>query len=210
MRALPRVLSAALLLALPLALFACSSSSSSTPTGATGGAVAGAADTHCTTPTPTAQATNASSCQPPPTGDAGPSEVGADAGMDDAMDMPEFGATEYGTEGDDDDCKYHVKWTSTAVRQGQDVTFTVTITNKTDGKATTGAAPDAEVFLSSTHPAPNSGQKASEPTPGTYAVGPIRFDASGRWTVRFHLFETCSDRLEDSPHGHAAFYVDVP
>jgi hypothetical protein len=28
--------------------------------------------------------------------------------------------------------------------------------------------------------------------------------------VRFHLHENCSDVPEDSPHGHAAFYVSVP
>jgi hypothetical protein len=36
------------------------------------------------------------------------------------------------------------------------------------------------------------------------------FDQSGRWVVRFHYFETCSDVPEDSPHGHVAFYIDVP
>ena len=48
-----------------------------------------------------------------------------------------------------------------------------------------------------------------------YKVGPIRFDAAGNapghyWTVRFHLYEECNDSPEDSPHGHAAFYVSVP
>lgn len=32
----------------------------------------------------------------------------------------------------------------------------------------------------------------------------------GRWMVRSHLYETCSDEPEDSPHGHAAFFVTVP
>jgi hypothetical protein len=46
--------------------------------------------------------------------------------------------------------------------------------------------------------------------PGTYSVGPVRFDQAGRWFVRFHFYETCSDAPEDSPHGHVAFWVDVP
>jgi hypothetical protein len=45
---------------------------------------------------------------------------------------------------------------------------------------------------------------------GVYEVGPITFDQSGTWVVRFHIFEDCSDAPADSPHGHAAFYLDVP
>jgi hypothetical protein len=41
-------------------------------------------------------------------------------------------------------------------------------------------------------------------------VGPIVFDQPGKWVVRFHFFENCDDLVEDSPHGHAAFYVQVP
>ena len=51
--------------------------------------------------------------------------------------------------------------------------------------------------------------KATETSPGTYTYGPIRFDASGKWTVRFHLYEDCVDG-DTSPHGHAAFFVTVP
>ena len=38
----------------------------------------------------------------------------------------------------------------------------------------------------------------------------VRFDAKGRWTVRFHLHEECADEAPDSPHGHIAFFIDVP
>lgn len=31
----------------------------------------------------------------------------------------------------------------------------------------------------------------------------------GWWVITYHLFETCMD-LEDSLHGHASFYIDVP
>jgi hypothetical protein len=45
---------------------------------------------------------------------------------------------------------------------------------------------------------------------GIYTISPVVFDKSGRWVVRFHFNENCTDNLEDSPHGHAAFFFDVP
>jgi hypothetical protein len=45
---------------------------------------------------------------------------------------------------------------------------------------------------------------------GKYVMKPIKFDASGRWVVRFHFYESCDDILPDSPHGHVAFNYDVP
>ena len=47
-------------------------------------------------------------------------------------------------------------------------------------------------------------------TAGNSMPDPINFDAAGDWTVRFHFYETCNDAPEDSPHGHAAFFVHVP
>ena len=44
---------------------------------------------------------------------------------------------------------------------------------------------------------------------GTYRVGPVLFDKKGKWDVRFHLNECCNDG-PTSPHGHAAFWVNVP
>lgn len=116
----------------------------------------------------------------------------------------------FGAEADDDDCKYHVTWSSTDVVSGEDVTFTVTVTHKADGKPATGADPNIEVFLDEKHPAPNTPWKVTETSAGTYEIGPIKFDASGRWTTRYHFFETCSDVDEASPHGHVAFFVSVP
>jgi len=66
------------------------------------------------------------------------------------------------------------------------------------------------LVLTDTHPAPNSNVTVSPGTAGTYGIGPILFDAPGTWTVRFHLFATCSDLAVDSPAGQVAFYVDVP
>jgi hypothetical protein len=198
---------------------ACASSSSSAPTGPVGGPASGPADTHCSVPTKLAQPVDPASCHPTASPDAGqPGDAAvadasaADASVADAPDAtpaPAIAETRFGTAADDD-CKYHATWSSTDVRRGQDVTFSLGVTTLTDGKPAAGAAPDAEVYLTETHPAPNSGQKAVETSPGNYTVGPIRFDASGRWTVRFHLYGACEDALETSPHGHVAFYVDVP
>jgi hypothetical protein len=175
--------------------------SSSTPAGPTGGPVAGAQDTHCGTKV---QATSAAACHP----DAGAPDAGPAEG--DGGATSEYGDTMFNSEADDDDCKYHVKWSADAIRQSADVTFTVTVTKKAESAPLAGAPVRAEVFLDDTHPAPNTKQASKETASGTYTVGPIRFDKTGRWTVRFHFSEECEDLLETSPHGHAAFFVDVP
>lgn len=120
--------------------------------------------------------------------------------------------TSYGSEGNDDDCKYHVSFTNTCIKLNQPVSFTVQLAHKSDGTPATGAAPShPEIFLADgSHPSPSNRFTAPEGPPGTYQIGPIVFDRSGRWVVRFHFFEECSDIPEDSPHGHASFYIDVP
>jgi hypothetical protein len=153
---------------------------------------------HCTTSAGvTVQPTNASSCTPgAPASSPGPVV---------------YGDTMYGNDADDDDCKYHVHWTSTPIYENTHVSFTIAATKLADsGAPLTGANTFVESFLSIVHPAPPLKQTVTETPPGTYAVSPVEFDAPGRWTVRFHFFETCDDTLPDSPHGHAAFYVDVP
>lgn len=186
----PLALGVALLLGVP-------SCGSNTDSGPVGGPVSGAADTHCTGKS---QATDPAVCmfRPDLAGDT------ADGGA------PEEAAVFYNTEADDDDCKYHVKWSSTPIRQNADITFTVTVTRKSDGKPAAAAAPEAEVFLGDSHAAPGTDQTSQETSPGTYTVGPVRVDMAGRWTVRFHFYDTCFDLVEESPHGHAAFYFDVP
>src|SRR6266852_324596 len=121
-----------------------------------------------------------------------------------------YGPTNYNTEADDDDCKYHVNFSVTPIYENQDVTFTAIATRKIDGMPATGAKTSLEVFLSNTHPAPNSNQRSTEGPAGTYKIGPIRFDQPYQWTVRFHLYEECSELLATSPHGHVAFHVWVP
>jgi hypothetical protein len=177
-----------------------SCSSNNTPSGPAGGPVVGSADDHCVGVDP--QTTSQTDCQFRPPPDAA-GTTGPDAG-------PEYGATMYGTEGDDDDCKYHVTWTASPIYENYDVYFTVVATALVDNSVVTGANIYAEAFLNDTHPAPPTNQTANENPPGTYKVGPIQFDEGGEWTVRFHLFENCLDYADDSPHGHAAFYVDVP
>lgn len=195
---------------------ACSSSTSDTPPAttapSTAAAVAGAADTHCAGK-PVVVASQAACHVEADAGHAG-EDAGhthdTDAGEADAgAPADEYPATLFGSEGDDDDCKYHVKWQATAVAVGSEVTFTVVATNRNDSSPVAGAKPYAEIFLSDTHPAPNTAVKTTETSPGTYTIGPVKFDAAGKWTVRFHFNDECTDS-EESPHGHVAFFVNVP
>ena len=169
---------------LSLALVAC---------GPTGGPVAGMADTHCgsTVVTP-----SQADCM---------GTAAADAGMAEAMPEVRFNA-----EADDDDCKYHVKFSTTPVTENGDVTVTAIVTRKSDGQPATSAGAELEWFLDATHPGPNTNPKTKETTPGTYAIGPLRFTAAGQWTMKFHLYGSCSDVAETSPHGHVSFYLAVP
>ena len=188
------VTSVALACAGVLAVACSSSSSCPTP----GGPASGAPDTHCVDPdsgAPTATPTSQASCHP---------DAGADAAPTD------YGPPLYGTTGNDDDCKYHVTWSATPMCENEGVVFTFTATNAVDGTPVTGASAEAELFLTPTHPAPTPFVTSTEGPPGTYTTQSARFDKAGQWTVRLHLFESCSDLLGDSPHGHVSFYVDVP
>lgn len=193
-----------------------------------GGAVMGPADTHCDAPDGgrIVQVTTQAGCfadAGAPAGDDGGADASAgDGGGDggganaDAGDIgncgdPAYGPTMYGQSGSDDDCKYDLTWTSTPICENQNVYFTVTVKKRTDGSPVKGANVRPDVVLDCAHPIPNNPTDPSpEPTPGTYTVGPIVFDQPGKWVVRFHVFENCFDLADDSPHGHAAFYVQVP
>jgi hypothetical protein len=182
---------------------------------------AGGADMHCGMDV---QSVSLSSCTVLPDGggdDAGPNAAdGGDAGapLPCGENGPTYGTTMYGTSGDDDDCKYHVSYFVGGICEDESVYFVVTAAYKMGGKPLTGANPLAEVCLNDTHIGPpkidsippQGLQTAKESPPGTYTIGPIQFDQSGRWTVRFHFYENCYDTLDDSPHGHAAFFMDVP
>jgi hypothetical protein len=204
-----------------VALVACSNSNPAGDGGATtscmpsGGPVNGPQDTHCGA---MVQPTSLASCHPdvaaPDGGDDGGS--GDDGGAADAGDIgncgnPSYGPTMDNTSGADDDCKYDLKWASTPICENQDVYFTVTVTHRTDGSPLTGANARPDVVLSCMFPILNHPADPSpEIEPGVYKVGPIRFPMPGKWVVRFHFFEDCDDTVADSPHGHAAFYVQVP
>jgi hypothetical protein len=147
---------------------------------------------------------------------AGAQKVGmcrsAAADDDAAADEEEEHETNTGNEAADDDCKYHVSFSNTCIRLNEPVTFTVKLDTLSDGKPAKGAEPsNPEIFLEEgNHPSPSNDIRATEGPDGTYEIGPIVFDRSGRWVVRWHFFEDCSDIPEDSPHGHVAFYIDVP
>jgi hypothetical protein len=199
-------------------------SSTCSPAGEASPAPTGYSDTHCvdTTGAQIKQPTDPAACDVEP--DGGGDDMGDDSG-DDAAAVPadggptgdcdpsEFGATMYGQSGADDDCKYDVSWTSTPVCENENgVWFTVKATKRADGTPLTGAGPYIESVQACSHASPTPVQPtAVESPPGTYKIGPIFFDRPGGWVVRFHFFGTnCSDALETSPHGHAAFFVTVP
>lgn len=197
---------AALSLGAALATTGCGSENSGTP----GGFVEGPADAHCGT---TVQKVDPNACMVSAgtggSGGSGGSMSTGGSGGSHTHEHEHEPETQYNSEADDDDCKYHVKVGSTDVFKDTDVTFSLTLTSKEDNSLVTGADPDIEAYLDETHPAPNTDQSATEKSDGNYEIGPIQFDEPGRWTVRFHFFDDCTDG-EESPHSHVAFYVDVP
>lgn len=222
--------------AISLIVFACSSSEDShSHTAYVVTPVEGAADAHCKNADGTDKsvtidpaACSASGDDAGATVDSGvPGDAGTDAGEIDASSSayrlyPRHGDEDhssstidpdsdalFGTSGSDEYCKYRAEWSSAAAGTAHQTIFTLKLTNLVDGTPVTGAGPSAEVFLSDTHPAPNSGQTSKETSPGVYTIGPVEFDQAGKWTVRFHFFESCVES-ETSPHGHVAFYVNAP
>src|SRR5450631_3297316 len=89
--------------------------------------VSGPANTHCNNTTPVA--VDPEACMTPQVvGEGGaPADMGASgtAGSDcNATHDAEYGETLYNSEGDDDDCKYHVAWTATQIHLNEDFTIT--------------------------------------------------------------------------------------
>ena len=185
------------------------------------GVVIGPLDSHCTSSDggltaqpiglcqvddPSTVPANAASCNVTFARDGGAGAVASDGGVSPS----EYGPTMYGSAADDDDCKYFVSWTATPIKENADTYFTVTVLRLADMAPASCAGVRPDVSLSISHGAPAPRNPSTEIAPGVYKVGPIKFDAPGIWTVRFHFFEECSDAPKDSPHGHAAFYVKVP
>lgn len=172
--------------------------------GECGGPVVGTNEAHCENAdgTPIEQA-------------IGTCSTGADAAMGEEHEHEEEEEHEpfFGRESVDDNCKYRVSFQNTCVAVDRPVTFTLSLTRLFDGMPGAGAEPSfPEVFLADdlTHISPSNDIRAEETSPGVYEVGPIVFDRTGRWVIRFHYFDTCSALPVDSPHSHAAFYIDVP
>jgi len=196
----PSILGAALALSGLLAA-GCGSSNQASDA-AVGGPVSGALDNHCAAVTPII--VSQASCHP------------AGSGTDDGS-TDEESPVLYNAAGDDDDCKYHVSFTSTPVRLNQNVAFNVTATlldPGANGAPATGANIQIESYMADNplQLIPNTGVTTAE-TPagsGVYKISPVRFPMSGQWVVRFHLYEDCADLNDDSPHGHIAFLLDVP
>lgn len=168
----------------------------------------GVADTHCTDTSGDPIVQSVGACLTAvPEGTAGAGGVGGSNGADEEAGI----LTSH--QGADDDCKYDVSFSNGCVELNRPVTFTVKLTTRATGKAATGARPySPEIYLAAdpSHISPSFELTAPEKPAGTYAIGPVVFDRSGRWVVRFHFYETCSDVPADSPHAHVAFYIDVP
>jgi hypothetical protein len=184
-----------------------------------GGPVFGPQDDHCEAPDGGAivQVTTAAGCTAVVATDGGgDSGAGGDGGAPDAGDIGNCGDLAYGPTmdnnwGADDDCKYDIMWTSTPICENQPVYFVVQASKRTDNSPLTGANARPDVVLNCGHPITNLPRDPSpEIAPGVYVVGPIVFDTPGKWVFRFHFNEDCLDEAPDSPHGHAAFYVQVP
>ncbi|MGD0524695.1 MAG: hypothetical protein ABSE49_06115 [Polyangiaceae bacterium] len=196
-----------------------------TCSGTTGGPVLGPQDDHCALPDggQLIQATTAEGCTDMGDGgNGGPADAACTSGDPCPGDMCAYGAVMYNTWGSDDDCKYNVEWQSTPICENEPVYFTVTVTKREDNSPLLGvetggtfvpANPRPDVVLSCSHPIPNT-PKPRDPSPsvapGTYVVGPVVFDQPGDWVFRFHFNEECLDIVSYSPHGHAAFHINVP
>ncbi len=143
----------------------------------------------------------------------------------------DYGPTLWNVSGDDDDCKYVVGWHSTPISSGAEVTVWVSVQYATDGSPLSGLvgqfddAGSSKLYLEvagvpdggiGNHDSPTVtgvGVSIHESPAGSgvYQIGPaVFFDESGSWYIRFHFNENCDDVLPESPHGHAAFYVNVP
>ncbi len=140
-----------------------------------------------------------------------PSQCTVDAGGDDGG--PEFGDTMYNTSGNDDDCKYAVSFTIPGgICDMGNTSFVVTLKDALTNQGIPGAsAVRPEVFKNdaANTPVNTSASMTTDMGGGVYKIGPIKFPSSGSYTIRFHFYEDCTD-TPSSPHGHAAFFLNVP
>ena len=86
-----------------------------------------------------------------------------------------------GTEGDDDDCKYHVSYTTAPLCENDGIYFVVTASYLTrSGAPLTGACASAELCLSDTHPAPVADGRPPRGTAGGRRAAGHVHDWAGR------------------------------
>jgi hypothetical protein len=154
----------------------------------------GCIDRHCLieSDTPIAIPVNTSLCAKP-SGDGAVTSDGA--------------APRWSFESDDDECKFHVQLATTCAT-ASDLSVTFALTKLIDGAPAQGAAPYVDVYLSITHFAPSTGT-AAELGSGIYTISHIQLDASGVWTLEFHLYASCPLGT-GSPHAHFTTFFEVP
>jgi hypothetical protein len=123
-----------------------------------------------------------------------------------------FGDTRNNSAGNDDDCKYFVSFISSeGICATNRVYFTVSLKDAIKMQPIAHAQNvRLEVFNTTTMaPVSTATSMTSETAAGVYKIGPISFSSSGNYTIRFHFYENCS-ATPSSPHGHAAFFINVP
>jgi len=138
---------------------------------------------------------------------------GAGAGHEHEEGGEEPYEVRYNDHAADDDCKYDTSFSTSCLEVNKPVTLTLKLRERATGDFGKGATPDSpEIYLADNpqHISPSLGITATEGPSGQYAIKGVVFDVPGRWVVRFHYFEECSDVPADSPHGHVAYYLDVP
>ena len=145
-----------------------------------------------------------------------PAQCTVDAGDDSGGDDNDFGDTMYNSSGNDDDCKYFVSFTiqggGSGICENGDTFFTVTLKDASTMQGIPGASNvRPEVFKNDSinTPVNTSTSTTTDMGGGVYKIGPVKFPSSGSYTIRFHFYENCTD-TPTSPHGHAAFFLDVP
>ena len=191
------------------------------------GAVVGPADVHCMArPAGRWNPANCFGNDPASEGGSAAVEEGAPSASGGADCNTEhdsgYGDTLYNSSGDDDECKYHVSWTSTPIQKDQPFTLTVTATDKASGTPLETIAlqvagkpslsriePYMPCELGHHTPAADYDAPVTRTAPGTFSIGPLVLDKSGRWIIRYHFYEECYDSTT-TPHGHIAFFVNVP
>jgi len=189
-------------LALAAAAPACSSDNAPVGAGGSGGSVS-----LCATPVPATGADN--QC----IDDAGPIKQAAttcpSVAGDAAVADTTYPDPHNGTESADYDCKYNVAYALECTDGATTISITLTSRASPD-MPLTGAAPVIEAILGAAHPLPNPSPVTTEVGNGVYKISGVHFDMAGKWTVRFHFFETCLDTEETSKHAHVAFWLNVP